>query len=64
VPNASQVLELDRTGKVLRRWDADDAGKKFVKPTGLALDSRTGVLYVVDAGANTVAAVRLEAKKS
>ena len=64
VPNSSQVVELDRSGKVLRKWDADDAGKKFVKPTGLALDGKAGVLYVVDAGSNSVAAVHLEAKKS
>jgi DNA-binding beta-propeller fold protein YncE len=64
VPAASQVLELDRSGRVLRKWDADEAGRKFVKPTGLALDGKAGILYVVDAGGNTVAPIHLEAKKS
>jgi DNA-binding beta-propeller fold protein YncE len=59
VPNGGQVLELDRSGKVLKKWDADDAGKKLGKPTGLALDGKNHVLYVVDAFANAVTPIRV-----
>ena len=63
VPASSQVLELDRAGRMQRKWDTDDAGKKFIKPTGLALDGKNGILYVVDAGSNVVTTVRVEGKK-
>lgn len=61
VPAASAVIELDRSGKVLHKWDADDSGKKFLKPTGLALDAAGGVLYVVDTAASAVATVHIAA---
>ena len=63
VPMGSAVLALDRSGKVLRKWDADDAGKKLLRPTGLALDAKAGVLYVADAASNVVTAVHLAEKK-
>ena len=63
VPAGSAVLALDRTGKVLRKWETDDAGKKLLKPTGLALDAKTGVLYVADAAANAVTTIHLAEKK-
>ncbi|MGE5413743.1 MAG: NHL repeat-containing protein [Syntrophomonadaceae bacterium] len=63
VPNGGQVLELDRSGKVVRKWDADDAGKKLGKPTGLALDGKSGVLYVVDAFANAVTTIHVGGRK-
>ena len=63
VPAASAVLELDRSGKVVHKWDADDSGKKFLKPTGLALDAANGVLYVVDTAASSVGILHIAAKK-
>jgi DNA-binding beta-propeller fold protein YncE len=63
VPAGSEVLALDRSGKVVRKWEADDAGKKLLKPTGLALDAKTGVLYVADAASNVVTTIRLAEKK-
>ena len=63
VPAGSTVLALDHAGKVLHKWEADDAGKKLLKPTGLALDAKTGVLYVADAASNVVTTIRLAEKK-
>jgi tripartite motif-containing protein 71 len=63
VPAGSEVLELDGSGKVLRKWDTDDAGKKLLKPTGLALDAKAGVLYVADAAQNSIATIRVGGKK-
>ncbi len=58
-PTTRAVIELDRSGKVVGHWDADDAGNKFLRPTGLALDARNGVLYVVDTAANSVGTIRI-----
>jgi len=63
VPSSSAVLELDRSGKVLHRWEADDAGKKLMKPTGLAFDGKSRVLYVVDAMANAITTLHVDGKK-
>jgi DNA-binding beta-propeller fold protein YncE len=62
-PAASAVLELDRSGRVIHKWDADDSGRKFLKPTGLALDAAAGVLYVVDTAASSVGTLRVAPKK-
>ncbi len=59
VPAASAVLELDRSGKVLHTWGADDTGRKFLKPTGLALDAGNGVLYVVDTAASSLGTIHI-----
>jgi DNA-binding beta-propeller fold protein YncE len=61
VPAASAVLQIDRSGRVLHKWEADDSGKKFLKPTGLALDAANGVLYVVDTAASAVGTVHVAA---
>ncbi len=62
-PSASAVLALNRAGKLLRKWEANDAGRKFSSPTGVALDSKSGALFVVDKANNTVSRLALgEAK--
>jgi len=63
VPAGSSVLELDHSGKVLHTWQTDDAGKKLLKPSGLALDGKTGILYVVDAASNLVTTIHVAGKK-
>lgn len=61
VPTAGTVVELDRSGKLLRKWDADDSGKKFLRPTGVALDAANGVLYVVDTAASSIGTIHIQA---
>jgi DNA-binding beta-propeller fold protein YncE len=63
VPAGSAVLELDHSGKVLHTWETDDGGKKLVKPTGLALDAKNRILYVVDAASNAITTLHLDGKK-
>jgi tripartite motif-containing protein 71 len=63
VPAGSAVLALDHSGKVLHHWDADDTGKKLVKPSGLVLDGKNGILYVSDAASNVVSAIHVAGKK-
>jgi DNA-binding beta-propeller fold protein YncE len=63
-PAEGAVLALNRSGKLMRKWEKDDAGRKLASPTGVALDSRKGTLYVVDKAANTVSRLALEEAKT
>jgi YYY domain-containing protein len=58
-PNAAVVLQLEPSGKVRARWTEDGKGQKFAKPTGIALDSKARILYVVNSGSNTVLSIPL-----
>jgi DNA-binding beta-propeller fold protein YncE len=62
VPTADRVEQLDRTGRIVRRWDSDDQGTKFARPTGLALDRKNSVLYVMNSGSNTIVGLKLRGK--
>ncbi len=61
-PEASEVLSFSSSGAPGRRWDADDSGQKFLRPVGLEVDRRQGVLYVVDTAIHKVLKVRLSGK--
>jgi len=62
-PAGGAVFALNRSGNVLRKWEANDAGRRFSSPTGVALDSKNNALFVVDKGGNTVSRLALgEAK--
>lgn len=54
------VVHLDRTGREVHRWTADDDGKKMLRPRGLAVDRKNRILYVVNTDANAVSRIRLE----
>jgi len=60
-PAGNSVLEFDPSGNPKRRT-IDDAGKPFARPTGIALDSKRSVLYVVNSGNNTVSQLALPGK--
>jgi len=63
-PARDVVYELDPAGKVTRRRDTDASGGKFARPTGLALDEKNRILYVVNSGNNSVSKIALsEGKK-
>ena len=61
-PVARAVVKLDRQGAERRRWTTDDSGRKFLKPTGVALDRRNRVLYVADTDSSSIARIRLDGK--
>ena len=65
-PGKSQaLLRFDRMGHLVERRTSDDEGRAFSNPSGLALDPRNRVLYVVNSGANTVSRIKLpEIRKS
>ena len=58
-PTAGAVLGLDASGRVVRTFLADGEGRKFSRPSGLALNRKTRTLYVVNAASNDIGAVKL-----
>ncbi len=60
-PATASVLALDPSGEVKTRISADENGRKFENPTGLAIDAKDRILYVVNSGSSTVSKIRLAA---
>ena len=58
-PTGHAVARLDRTGREVKRWTADDEGKKFLRPTGVAIDRKNRVLYVVNTDSDSVSKIKL-----
>jgi DNA-binding beta-propeller fold protein YncE len=58
-PSQSAVLQLDPSGSVKRTISADDAGQKLSRPTGVAIDRKNRLLYVINSGNNTVSKIRM-----
>jgi DNA-binding beta-propeller fold protein YncE len=63
-PAKDVVFAFDVSGRLLRRIATDETGTTFARPTGLALDEKTRILYVVNSANNSVSKVTLsEGKK-
>jgi sugar lactone lactonase YvrE len=60
-PASGTVVSLDAGGRLIKRLAADEAGRRFEKPTGLALDPKNRILYVINSGNSSVSRVRLGA---
>jgi YYY domain-containing protein len=58
-PAGSAVVVLDASGRERTRFTADESGRKLENPTGLAIDGKDRMLYVVNAGSSSVAKLRL-----
>lgn len=58
-PPGQAVVELDRNGRQRKRWTEDDSGKKFSRPTGIALDEKNGVLWVLNTDLDTIVKLKL-----
>jgi DNA-binding beta-propeller fold protein YncE len=58
-PAKGTVLHLDRGGALLQTWTAGDDGRALRRPTGVALDRKRAILYVIDSGNNLVATLKL-----
>ncbi len=63
-PDGGEVVSFDRSGAPGRHWSADDSGEKFLRPVGLAIDRKQGILYVVDTASHKILKVSLSARKS
>jgi sugar lactone lactonase YvrE len=62
-PTAGAVLVMDGEGRVRERRVEDDAGNKLVVPTGLAIDRKNRILYVVNSGNNSISKTKLAGRK-
>ncbi len=58
-PSGNGLLELAPDGHIVRRYDRDDSGRPFSQPTGVALDRKRRVLYVVNSGNSSIARLKL-----
>lgn len=58
-PASGAVQELDAEGRLGKRMTADESGQRFDHPTGVALDRKTRILYVIGSGNNSVSKIRL-----
>ncbi len=63
-PTGDAVFEFDPSGRPRNRWTNDSAGKKFSRPTGIALDQKTRILYVVNSGNHSVSRIALSNAKT
>ncbi|MFN2387890.1 MAG: NHL repeat-containing protein [Thermoanaerobaculia bacterium] len=61
VPEADAVVEMSRDGREKRRWTVDGEGRKFERPTGIALNRAARVLYVVNTDTSSVSRLDLSA---
>ena len=62
-PPGNAVIVLDGTGQLKTRWEADDAGHRFAAPTGVAIDRKDRILYVVNSGDNFISKTKLPQRK-
>jgi DNA-binding beta-propeller fold protein YncE len=62
-PDGGEVVSFDKSGAPGRHWNADDSGQKFLRPVGLAIDRKQGILYVADTGSHKVLKVSLSAPR-
>ncbi len=53
-PGSRSVVVLDPAGRETGRLTADEAGKAFENPTGIALDPKDRILYVVNSGTSSI----------
>lgn len=63
-PEGSEVVSFIGSGKPDRRWTADSSGERFLRPIGLAVGRKQGILYVMDTASHKVLKINLPARKS
>ena len=63
-PAAGVVQVFDGSGRLGNRFTTDEAGRKLEKPTGLAIDPKDRILYVVNSGNSSIARIRLPQRRA
>ena len=58
-PGSGSVVSLDPTGRLLSRRATDENNRRLENPTGIAIDVKDRILYVVNSGSSTVSKIRL-----
>ena len=59
--SAETLIHFDARGAVTERRNADDEGRRFSLPTGLAFDGKNRLLYVVSSGKNAIGKISITA---
>ena len=62
-PPKNVLLEFDPSGTLRRTHAVDGSGAPLSRPTGVALDRKERLLYVINSGNNTVARIPLKGAK-
>ncbi|HYB53324.1 MAG TPA: hypothetical protein VEG84_05625, partial [Thermoanaerobaculia bacterium] len=62
-PSGNAVLVLSAAGQLRSRLEADAEGRKFSIPTGVALDRKDRILYVVNSGDSSISKAKLPERK-
>ncbi len=63
-PATGAVVALDPAGAVRLRITADEAGRRLQNPTGIAIDRKNRILYVVNSGNSTVSKIPLAQRRT
>ncbi len=58
-PGSRSVVILDAAGREKARRTADESGRGFDNPTGIAIDSKRRILYVVNSGTSSISTLKL-----
>ena len=58
------MLAFDPAGSVLQRISEDEDGRRFTTPTGIAIDPKARILYVVNAGTSSISRLPLAPKNT
>src|SRR5262249_1349674 len=59
-PPRNVVLEMDSSGGLRKTLATAASGAAFSRPTGVALDRKERLLYVINSGNNTVSRIQLK----
>jgi YYY domain-containing protein len=62
-PTGDAVLVYEPSGRIERRLDHDASGRPFAHPGGIAISQKARILYVVNSGDGSVAAIPLPRRK-
>jgi YYY domain-containing protein len=63
-PNANAIVVFDPAGAVKRKIASDEAGNALASPTGVAIDRKTRILYVVNSGNASISKIRLDERRA
>jgi YYY domain-containing protein len=58
-PTRNVLLQLDPSGAVKKTYTHDDAGQQLSKPSGVAIDRKNRLLYLINSGNNKVSRFEL-----
>ena len=62
-PPRNALLELEPSGSLTNSYTRDDAGQELSKPTGLSIDRKNRLLYVINSGSDRVSKFKLPERK-